>query len=120
MSETKKSKSKNELEYENLDLKIKNLEGKVTKPKTGAELYHERVAKYEAAADKRKKMEAQINENRRKLQEQIPKARFEEVKILEAWKRRIETLKETDPNNAIRFQNEYNTRVKLINQDPTR
>lgn len=123
MSEVKKkavAKKDRNFEVELMEEKIKALESKIAKPQSKEELFQERLAKYEASKPRREALAAKINQRRRELQEMYPKARYEEVKILEAWERRAEQLKDSDPNASARFKYEFKVRISQINKDPMR
>ena len=123
MSEVKKKvtkKAERNFEVELMEEKIKSLEAKVTKPQTSEEAFQERLVKYEAGQPRRDALKAEIQERRRVMQEKYPKARYEEIKTLEAWDRRSDMLKDKDMNASIKLRNEFIRRVNQIQKDPTR
>lgn len=115
-----KEKTNRDLELELLQEKLKNLEQRVTKPKNSQEEYEERLAKYDANKDKREALKQVINQRRMELQQQNPKAKWAEIEIIEAWERRSEELKATDPAGSQMFKNQIKRKLKEINSDPFR
>lgn len=110
------SKVKENMETELLKAKIEVLESKIPAAANKEAEYIERVKKYEANADKRRELQFQIEQNRLKLMAMYPKATQSDILILEAWQRRIEETKKTDPGYSARLQREYKQRINEINR----
>jgi len=109
-----------DLELELLKAKLELVEGKVTKPKTSEEEFQERLAKYEASKPAREELTAKIEARRMELMYKHPKARIDEIIVLEAWERRIEQTKKSDANFSNRLKYEYQRKINEINTDYTR
>lgn len=110
-----KEQTENEknLEVELLKQKLKNLEQLLVQPKNAQEEYQERVAKYEAEQGKRDKMKKEIEKNRMELWAQNPRARQDEIVVLEAWIRKAATT--TDPEYKARLEQAIKAKFKEIN-----
>lgn len=108
------------LQIELLNEKIKNLQAQVTKPKTSEEMYQERLSKYETARENREKLKHEIDKRKLELWSKYPKMRSDEIMLIEAWERRAESLKDTNPHFAQQLQYRIREKIKEVNSDPTR
>lgn len=120
MSKKEKSQEVEALEVQLLLEKIKNLEAKVTKPKTSDEEFQERLAKYESSKEQREQLKAEIEKRRMEIWSVNPKMRQDEVILMEAWERRAKAVKSSDPNFAIQLENQMKRKVKEVNEDYNR
>lgn len=111
-----KKQDEQSLEMQLLLEKIKNLESKVTKPKTSEEDYQERVNKYEAGQEARDKLKAEIEARRMQIWQENPKMRQDEVILMEAWERRAKAVAETNPGFAAQLKAQMKLKIKEVNE----
>lgn len=104
------------VEMELLQEKLKNLEAKVTKPKTTEEEFQERVAKYESSKAMRDEEKAKIEKRQMELWQQHPKAKQHEIVLFEAWERRANQVEKSNPEFASKLRRNMKRKVKEINE----
>lgn len=115
-----KNDNARDLELELLQEKLKHLESKISKPQSSEEMYQQRVALYESKAPEREALQRQIDTNRMRLQNENPRARWDEIVKIEAWTRRANELEKTNPSYAQNLRNQVKLTLRDIAKDPFR